>query len=67
MAKSRRNDPCSIEIEADPITATPRDAPICRLVEATPAATPACVRGMPDTVLLVMGAFTMPKPRPNSR
>ena len=30
-----------------PMTATPRVWPICRLVEATAAATPACARGMP--------------------
>ena len=48
------------------MTATPSDEPTCLLVEATPAATPACDRGMPETVLFVIGAFTMPKPSPNS-
>lgn len=49
-----------------PITATPSVPPICRLVEATAAATPACERGIPETAVLVIGAFTMPKPRPKS-
>ena len=47
-----------------PLTATPRDEPTCRLVEATAAATPAWLRGMPLTAVLVMGGFTRPKPIP---
>ncbi len=35
-------------------------------MEATAAAIPARARGMPDTAVLVIGAFTMPKPSPNS-
>src|SRR5260370_23623103 len=58
--------PCKREVTADPTTATPSDWPICRLVEATAAATPACDRGMPDTALLVIGVLTRPKPAPNS-
>lgn len=52
------------EARAAPMTATPRVPPIWRLVEATAAATPAWVRGMPETAVLVMGALTKPKPRP---
>jgi hypothetical protein len=47
-----------------PAMATPRDAPTCRLVEATAAATPACERGIPETAVFVIGAFTMPSPTP---
>src|SRR5207247_940918 len=50
----------------EPITATPRAAPTWRLVDATAAATPACSRGMPDTAVLVIGAFTRPKPAANT-
>src|SRR5260370_1161233 len=46
--------------------ATPRDWPIWRLVEAIPEATPACVAGMPDTAVNVIGAFTTPPPIPNT-
>ena len=52
---------------AAPTTATPSVAPIWRLVDATAAATPAWLRGMPDTAVLVIGAFTMPKPMPKTR
>ena len=47
-----------------------RDAkrrPTCRLVEATAAATPACVRGIPETAAFVIGALTRPKPMPRSQ
>jgi len=50
------------EVTRAPTTATPSVWPICRDVEAMPAATPAWARGMPDTAALVMGAFTKPKP-----
>ena len=66
-AKFSLSGPCSAEIVADPMMATPSEEPICLLVEATPAATPAWDLGIPETVLLVMGALTMPKPRPKSR
>lgn len=46
----------------EPITATPRVAPTWRLVEATAAATPAWLSGMPDTAVFVIGALTNPKP-----
>jgi hypothetical protein len=36
-------------------------------VDAIAAATPAWLVGMPDTAVLVIGAFTMPNPMPNSR
>src|SRR6266567_2970428 len=48
----------------EPVTATPRDEPICLLVEATAPATPACSIGMPDTAVLVIGALTSPHPMP---
>ncbi len=48
-----------------PTTATPSAEPTWRPVEAMPAATPACARGMPVTAVLVIGAFTSPKPIPN--
>ncbi len=35
-------------------------------MEATAAATPAWALGIPDTAVLVIGAFTNPKPMPNS-
>src|SRR5689334_18488129 len=59
--------PRTPEATAAPITATPSDPPTCRLVEAIAAATPAWLVGMPDTAVLVIGAFTIPKPMPNSR
>ena len=52
------------EATAAPTTATPSDWPTWRLVEAMAAATPAWERGMPDTAVLVIGAFTMPVPIP---
>ena len=52
------------DVTAAPTTATPRDWPTWRLVEAMAAATPAWARGMPDTAVLVIGAFTMPVPIP---
>src|SRR5215469_7347346 len=67
LAKPSPNGPCKAEIVADPMTATPRDEPTCLLVDATPAATPACDRGMPETVLFVIGALTVPKPMPKAR
>ena len=48
----------------EPLTATPSDMPICRLVEAIAAATPACSRGMPEVAAFVIGAFTSPNPTP---
>ena len=45
----------------------PERGPTCRLVDAIPAATPAWDRGMPDTAVLVIGAFTTPEPMPNTR
>ena len=49
---------------AEPTRATPRVWPTWRLVDAIAAATPAWLAGMPDTAVLVMGAFTAPKPAP---
>ena len=46
--------------------ATPSEVPIWRLVEAIPEATPAWENGMPDTAAWVMGALTMPDPRPKT-
>jgi hypothetical protein len=34
--------PCRLPLSTDPMTATPSDVPTCLLVDATPAATPAC-------------------------
>ena len=59
-----RKLPTTRAVTADPITATPSVEPICRLVEANAAATPACSRGRPETAVFVMGAFTTPKPNP---
>src|SRR5208283_256214 len=59
-----RIPPCRLPLSTDPITATPSDVPTWRLVEATPAATPACCRGIPDTAELVIGALTRPIPMP---
>src|SRR5215472_3860672 len=67
LAKPSLKGPCKAEMVADPMTATPSDEPTCLLVDATPAATPAWDRGMPDTVLFVIGALTVPKPMPNAR
>jgi len=47
-------------VTAEPMTAMPRAEPIWRLVEATAAATPARLRGMPETAEMVIGGFTMP-------
>ena len=44
----------------------PSVAPIWRLVEATAAATPAWLRGSPDTALFVIGVFTIPNPSPKT-
>ena len=44
-----------------PPSATPSDAPICRLVDATAAATLAWVRGNPDTAVFVIGGLDRPK------
>ena len=60
------NEPTSADAATEPITAIPSELPTWRLVEATAAATPAWVRGMPDTAVLVIGAFTMPNPAPNT-
>src|SRR5664279_81849 len=54
------------ELSTEPTTATPSVAPSWRLVEAIAAATPAWLRGMPDTAVLVIGAFTMPNPNANT-
>jgi len=42
----------------------PSAVPVCRLVEAIAAATPACAGGMPETAVLVIGGFTEAKPIP---
>ena len=55
------------ELRMDPTIATPRLVPIWRLVVATAAATPAWLRGIPDTVVFVMGALTTPCPMPKAR
>lgn len=62
-----RSGPTITDTTTEPITATPTDYPTCLLVDATAAATPAWATGIPDTAVFVIGAFTRPKPRPNSR
>src|SRR6266568_6120302 len=59
--------PAIAETTTEPITATPSEEPTCLLVEATAAATPACVLGIPDIAVFVIGALTSPNPRPKSR
>ena len=49
---------------SDPTTATPNVEPICRLVDANAAATPACDLGSPETAVFVIGALTKLKPTP---
>src|ERR1700678_2694523 len=66
-AKPVRIDPCRFAASTDPMIATPSEAPTCRDVDAIPEATPACDRGMPDTALFVIGAFTQPMPIPSTR
>ena len=64
VAKPSWKLPTTREVAAAPTTATPSDWPICRLVDAKAAATPACSWGSPETAVLVIGAFTTPKPKP---
>ena len=59
--------PCRPAASTEPVTATPSEEPICRLVEAIPAAVPARARGIPATALLVIGALTQPMPQPSTR
>src|SRR5664279_730845 len=66
VAKLVRSSPWMPAVATAPTTATPRDWPTCRLVEAMAAATPACARGMPETAVLVLGAFTRPNPAPKT-
>src|SRR5664280_1422832 len=66
VAKLVRSSPWMPAVATAPTTATPRDWPTCRLVEAMAAATPACARGMPETAVLVIGAFTRPNPAPKT-
>src|SRR5262245_23280284 len=54
--------PDSPETTTEPITATPSAEPICLLVDATAAATPAWARGIPAIAVFVIGALTSPKP-----
>jgi len=65
--KSAANMPERCELRMDPTIATPRLVPMLRLVVATAAATPAWLRGIPDTAVLVIGALTTPCPTPNAR
>jgi hypothetical protein len=54
------------ELRIDPTIATPSPVPMLRLVVATAAATPAWLRGIPDTAVFVIGALTTPCPTPNA-
>ena len=56
----------SADPATEPHSATPRLTPTCRLVEATAEAAPARSVGMPLTAALVIGAFTIEKPMPNT-
>src|SRR5664280_1459139 len=56
--------PVRPELSTEPTTATPSAAPTWRLVEATAAATPAWLRGIPDSAVFVIGALTSPNPKP---
>ena len=49
-----------------PTTATPKVEPIWREVLAMADATPAWDRGIPETAVLVIGAFTNPNPMPKT-
>src|ERR1039457_1415479 len=64
LTRLLRDGPASTEGNAEPTTATPRDWPTCLLVDAMAAATPAWVRGIPETAVFVMVGFTRPKPIP---
>ena len=48
------------------MTATPSEGADLAAVDAIPEATPAWEKGMPDTAAWVIGAFTMPEPRPKT-
>ena len=66
-ARSRSPPVCASAAPAtEPHSATPILTPICLLVEVTADAAPARSSGMPLTAELVMGAFTIEKPMPNT-
>ena len=50
----------------EPVIATPSAFPVCQLADATEAATPAWLSGMPDTAVLEIGALTRPQPSPSA-
>ena len=58
--------PASAAPATEPHSATPILTPICLLVDVTAEAAPARSNGMPLTAELVMGAFTIEKPMPNT-
>ena len=66
-AKPDPSEPDRPELSTEPTTATPSAAPIWRLVDATAAATPAWLRGIPDRAVFVIGALTRPNPTPKTR
>lgn len=66
VAAAKSPPPAVPAASTAPITATPSAPPVCRLVEATAAATPAWARGIPEIAVLVIGALTRPKPMPKS-
>ncbi len=55
-----------LEVMIAPTVATPMACPNCREVVAIAEATPAWARGIPETAAFVIGAFTKPKPTPNT-
>ena len=65
-AGSADGRPPAVAAMIEPLTATPSEMPICRLVDAIAADTPACSRGIPEVAALVMGALTSPNPTPTS-
>ena len=58
--------PASAAPATEPHSATPILTPICLLVDVTAEAAPARSSGMPLTAELVMGAFTIENPTPNT-
>lgn len=58
--------PWMFAFSSDPATATPSAWPICRLVEATPDARPACADGIAATAALLICPSTIASPMPNA-
>ena len=65
-SRSPRRCAASAAPATEPHSATPILTPICLLVDVTADAAPARSSGMPLTAALVIGAFTIEKPMPNT-